>query len=1286
MAIGSVWADVPVVKGSDEYGIGADYITAKVNTEQNEALQSRDIYLLNKFKEYYDKAHIDNLFSKYSTNLDWKESLNTLDDILDKYPTDLNWQDDVNTYSDLFVMPTEDGAVVNVKDVQDKYYFVYFKPNENEEGYWKQIDPNEYNNNIVDELPVYKYIYLNGYWQELDLNDFTEEEITERFSDVGSVHSYDKIESTFPEPEDYWVVSVVDPNNDFLLKGQVEYYEDIATTFQNPQNNWLVEVVNPNNNCTYKYNETTGKWERYGEKFKPEDGWVINTKDTNYTYRYDEEDNTWIEISANAMPLATEENDGLLSKEDYAYLREIEGEILPNIYLAINELEKKMFPLGTIVPYAFDTNTPPPGFVFAEGLLLSRNDYPEMWAELYKEPENDDPGYNFTVDDSLRDQYPGKFTSGDGETTFRTPDLRGCFLRGLDLGKGYESYERQFGTFQNDSIAEHNYDIEVTGVGSIDEPAIENGRLVIAGTTQNAFSETALIHLHASSDAETRPKNIAVRFIVKVVPTENLPVMNPSSNPPSVVVPINADTLNNHTSSISATPGAIPVADNNGKLDNSWFNLDSIATDNFVLRNEVSRKDASPGESANLIPVLNDSGYADGWISTVTEEDVDKWIRFFSNENYDISEESYNDSSDLEKNFLSQKKFVKFLIGLKEFINTFRQDYTTNDITPTNERGYISNAERIKYSDKYTKNETYELLYNFLLSYIPLSDATTIPTAGKIPIALENGKLDPDWMSDLFLNKIGEDGTTGYAEVSESRDIHIRGGIVDNTLTGNVNIQGGGTYSSSSISPAKGVIAGYDAVENKGGNIELYAGAGGDNISSIGGSVIIQSGTGTAYDGTIDLNNIKINKNNTIYTNELAIRLQQNDGVNNTNYVELTNSGLSYIHDNLVNDSDDYEFTLNSDGTVTTNRPNVANGITLLNNRSLVPFDNLPKTVLVNNIGDFLQNQVINTNLGNVIVGNIGQNTSITLNDAGYTNEARELTFVLTMRGLYNMTWPVNVNWLSGSAPEIAYGETAIIKLFRVANGEWVGWKVGDAVNSEEVAKEIGIDNNEAPLDNFSGTLHKYVSETIWAPGQEPTKLSSSCTAVALDNVAYGETETITATVPQDATGDVTVTVNNVDYTGAISNGTASVNITDLVPGEYQFEAVYNGDSKYESSETYSGSFTISKADSYCRFDSVTFDTSNNKLTIRTDSTPRDERETSISVQFKIYDENDNIVYSDLGYVTPTNGSNGFVVYLNTENIDNGTYRLNILRSGSAYYNNSESDYEFVHTTARLGG
>lgn len=48
----------------------------------------------------------------------------------------------------------------------------------------------------------------------------------------------------------------------------------------------------------------------------PDDGWTVNVKDTDYTYRWS--GTAWIAISANAIPKATQSVDGLLSKEDKA--------------------------------------------------------------------------------------------------------------------------------------------------------------------------------------------------------------------------------------------------------------------------------------------------------------------------------------------------------------------------------------------------------------------------------------------------------------------------------------------------------------------------------------------------------------------------------------------------------------------------------------------------------------------------------------------------------------------------------------------------------------------------------------------------------------------------------------------------------------------------------------------------------------------------------------------------------------------------------------------------------
>ncbi|GEM_PF-3908771 len=50
----------------------------------------------------------------------------------------------------------------------------------------------------------------------------------------------------------------------------------------------------------------------------PVDGWTVNVKDTDYTYRYN--GSAWVAISANAIPKATASVDGLMAKEDKAKL------------------------------------------------------------------------------------------------------------------------------------------------------------------------------------------------------------------------------------------------------------------------------------------------------------------------------------------------------------------------------------------------------------------------------------------------------------------------------------------------------------------------------------------------------------------------------------------------------------------------------------------------------------------------------------------------------------------------------------------------------------------------------------------------------------------------------------------------------------------------------------------------------------------------------------------------------------------------------------------------------
>lgn len=94
------------------------------------------------------------------------------------------------------------------------------------------------------------------------------------------------LENYYTEAEVDNLLSQLETNIDW--KEAVNTYADIATTYPNPQ-----------------------------------DGWTVNVKDTDYTYRYNGTE--WVAISANAIPLATQSVNGLMSATDKTKLDGIEA-------------------------------------------------------------------------------------------------------------------------------------------------------------------------------------------------------------------------------------------------------------------------------------------------------------------------------------------------------------------------------------------------------------------------------------------------------------------------------------------------------------------------------------------------------------------------------------------------------------------------------------------------------------------------------------------------------------------------------------------------------------------------------------------------------------------------------------------------------------------------------------------------------------------------------------------------------------------------------------------------
>ncbi|WP_407380908.1 Ig-like domain repeat protein, partial [Methanobrevibacter sp.] len=82
---------------------------------------------------------------------------------------------------------------------------------------------------------------------------------------------------------------------------------------------------------------------------------------------------------------------------------------------------------------------------------------------------------------------------------------------------------------------------------------------------------------------------------------------------------------------------------------------------------------------------------------------------------------------------------------------------------------------------------------------------------------------------------------------------------------------------------------------------------------------------------------------------------------------------------------------------------------------------------------------------------------------------------------------------------------------------------------------------------------------------------------VTISEVKEGENATVTITVPENATGNVTVTIDGQKYTAEVINGTATVEVENLTAGPKTILVEYDGDENYASNYTTSD-FTVDKA------------------------------------------------------------------------------------------------------------
>lgn len=138
-----------------------------------------------------------------------------------------------------------------------------------------------------------------------------------------------------------------------------------------------------------------------------------------------------------------------------------------------------LIPSG-VVFYTAD-NVAPAGYLIANGQSVSRTTYAALFAVI------------------------GTTYGSLSGSTFNLPDLRGYFIRGLDLGRGVDP-GRTLGSNQADMVGPHTH--TVTFYDPDDNPPN-----YIGGATDMDDPDT--VETAENSGTETRPKNIALTPIIK---------------------------------------------------------------------------------------------------------------------------------------------------------------------------------------------------------------------------------------------------------------------------------------------------------------------------------------------------------------------------------------------------------------------------------------------------------------------------------------------------------------------------------------------------------------------------------------------------------------------------------------------------------------------------------------------------------------------------------------------------------------------------------------------------
>ena len=171
------------------------------------------------------------------------------------------------------------------------------------------------------------------------------------------------------------------------------------------------------------------------------------------------------------------------------------------------------------------------------------------------------------------------------------------------------------------------------------------------------------------------------------------------------------------------------------------------------------------------------------------------------------------------------------------------------------------------------------------------------------------------------------------------------------------------------------------------------------------------------------------------------------------------------------------------------------------------------------------------------------------------------------------------------SVDDIKVGEDAVISIAvpEITSGV-VSVTVGDAIYNVAVVDGKGTLTLSGLASGSYDVVAKFNGDDKYLASEASAKFNvtklASTIDIAVDNIKVGEDAVIGVALPEDATGEVIISVNGKNYTVMTKYGMASVTISDLANGTYSVDVFYNGDDIYAPIKN-STAFTVSKVSDY---------------------------------------------------------------------------------------------------------